>query len=146
MIKTGWGSHWVLAALALGNLCSCARPGMDSGQEGVIQSPPDQHAWTVHAVVEAPDSIVGMTLRVQGNCAGWGGPAKGPPPLTRSDWQLTNDTVGLWVSGPLPQGCDPVDPPPELQFEVVAVVAVDTVSILGEVSPLVRRFLRPVGG
>jgi hypothetical protein len=120
-------------------------PGEEESQtvdEPSIRPPGEEEPWTVSQLLEAPDSLVGKTLRVRGSCSGWDGPALGSSPLTRSDWQLQEGELAIWVSGPLPQGCDPVQPPPpETTFEITAVLAVDTVSLLAEPEPAVRRFL-----
>ena len=120
---------------------ACAQPDPDPAHSPTLAPPPDTGVLTLGELLDSADSLVGKTVRVLGACAGWSGPAGGPPPLSRSDWQLQDDRVGIWVSGPLPQGCDPVNPPAEEIFEILASVAVDTVSAPGVGQGRVRYFL-----
>ncbi len=137
----------VLCGLTLGaavGMTSCAGQDTQESRDRPIPPPPEIQPLTVGEVLAAPDSIIGKTVSVRGLCTGWRGDAVGPSPLTRSDWQLRGDEAAIWVSGPLPRGCAPVDPPPDATFEIVATVAIDTVSVLGQSAPVVRRFLRRV--
>ena len=73
--------------------------------------------------------------------------AFGPPPRTRSDWQLgavSDSTVGIWVTGRRPAGCTPeqggVGP-----IALRAVLESDTVTVLAT-APRARRYLVVQGG
>ena len=54
----------------------------------------------------ASDRFVGSNVRVTGRCLGYGTLAVGGPPVTRSDWQLEQDGVAIYVSGERPPDCD----------------------------------------
>src|SRR5262245_57938622 len=66
-------------------------------------------ADTVHATIgeiRSSRELVGRVVRVTGRCLAWPGLRPiGPPPRTRSDWQLTDDTTAIYVSGSVPKAC-----------------------------------------
>ena len=84
---------------------------------------------------------VGARVEVRGTCIGYSRVvALGPPPRTRSDWQLEADGVAVWVVGSYPPGCSGTEPAREartLSFEVAA----DTLPALGTQTGRVRRYL-----
>ena len=49
----------------------------------------------------------GRTVTVSGEYRGWEA-GYGPPPVTRSDWVIKNETGAIYVTGKLP-GLDPVE-------------------------------------
>ena len=87
------------------------------------------------------DEWVGERVRVRGTCIGYSQVlAGGPPPQTRSDWQLLSDGSAIWVVGSYPQGCSgtvPADAPANF----VVAVAEDTLPPLGVGSARTRRYL-----
>lgn len=52
-----------------------------------------------------PQRYLSSHQNVRGTCLGWGGPALGAQPSTRSDWQIGDSATALWVVGSLPAGC-----------------------------------------
>jgi hypothetical protein len=49
---------------------------------------------------------VGKHVQVMGDCLRQGvALAEGPPPVTRSDWELGAGKRAVWVTGPRPAGC-----------------------------------------
>lgn len=67
---------------------------------------------------------VGKTVRIAGLCLGYGALAEGSPPNSRSDWQLAQDDVAIYVVGPLPGGCAPNGPATAVTIK--AIVRQDT--------------------
>lgn len=59
---------------------------------------------TVRSILEDPSSI-GTTVRLTGMCSVFGSLAEGTPPVTRSDWQLSQSGVAIYVTGRPPAGC-----------------------------------------
>jgi hypothetical protein len=89
----------------------------------------------------ASDADVGRTVRVAGRCAGYSTPlAEGAPPLTRSDWQLEDEGVAIYVSGPLPAGCSATGGS-QARSTIVAQVAQDTMPAAGDRPAAPRRYL-----
>lgn len=77
----------------------------------------------------------GQPVQVTGTCID-GFHARGsagPPPVSRSDWQLSNGTQVVYVVGRMPASCA------SGAVTISAVVGVDTVAIIG--TRRVRRFL-----
>jgi len=78
---------------------------------------------------------------VEGVCIGYSRvQAVGPQPRTRSDWQLVDDSVAVWVVGPYPQGCSGTVPSQAAGTYTVT-VAMDTLPALGDAPPRPRRYL-----
>ncbi|MEO8636821.1 MAG: hypothetical protein ABI587_16215 [Gemmatimonadales bacterium] len=108
-------------------------------------SPPpsggDPTTATVHEVLTKP-ALVGRILNVTGRCLGYSAPflAKGPSPLTRSDWQLEDQGEAVWVSGAMPTGCSATQPAVS-PSTISALVAQDTLPILGGNGPSPRQYL-----
>lgn len=104
-------------------------------------STPTPAKVSVHDVLTTP-SLVGKAVEVTGRCLGYSVPtlAKGPPPVTRSDWQLEDGGEAVWVNGTLPPGCTATTPA-ESASTISAVVAQDTTASLGGQAPLVRQYL-----
>jgi hypothetical protein len=95
---------------------------------------------TVGALLGAPPSS-GTNIRVSGKCYGLAGTlARGPQPRSRSDWQLGNDTVAVYVTGPSPTECLQAPAPPVVTIR--ALVQRDTVALSPVSQPVVRVFLR----
>ena len=103
------------------------------------RSTADQSA-TVREIV-ASGALVGRRVRVAGRCLGYSTPrAVGGPPRTRSDWQLEDDGVAIYVTGPLPVGCSPTEGARETTT-ILAIVAEDTLSARRERPATARRYL-----
>jgi hypothetical protein len=85
----------------------------------------------------------GVRISVRGRCLRLtASVAFGPPPRTRSDWQLgdaADSSVAIWVSGPRPRGCDTASGSREISI-LSATLASDTVSMFSG-APRARRFL-----
>jgi hypothetical protein len=111
---------------------SAAQPGK-SIPEGLAPVPlRDVAAGAVEA---------GRSIRVRGTCIGYARVvAAGPQPRTRSDWQLVDDDVALWVVGPYPDGCSGTIPS-DAPGTYTMVVAADTLPALGGGPPRPRLYL-----
>lgn len=84
---------------------------------------------------------VGRRVRVRGVCIGYSRVlAGGPQPRTRSDWQLADDSVAVWVVGPYPPGCSGTVPA-EQAGTFTFVVASDTLPALGSAPSRPRVYL-----
>ena len=96
---------------------------------------------TVHQVLTTP-SLTGTSVSITGTCLGYSVPtvAKGPPPVTRSDWQLADQGEAVWVTGSLPSGCQATTPATSA-VTITAEVAQDTLPALGGQAGVVRRYL-----
>jgi hypothetical protein len=101
----------------------------------------DPRKATVHEVL-SDGRLTGLLVEVSGTCLGYSSPtiAKGPPPLTRSDWQLEDQGEAVWVSGPMPPGCSATEPAVAPSV-ITATVAQDTLPRLGARDGTVRRYL-----
>jgi hypothetical protein len=87
------------------------------------------------------DRDVGRMVRVSGQCLGYGKPvAEGMPPRSRSDWQLEDGGVAIYVTGPLPAGCSATAGATE-RTTIVARVAQDTMPAMGNREATPRRYL-----
>lgn len=104
-------------------------------------SVPAPQKVSVHDVLTTA-SLVGKAVEVTGRCLGYSVPtvAKGPPPLTRSDWQLEDNGEAVWVSGAMPAGCTPTAPA-ESASTISALVAQDTMPGLGTQKGTARQYL-----
>lgn len=78
---------------------------------------------TVRTLLTDPSSV-GRTVRITGLCLGYGNRAEGPPPFSRSDWQLAQDEVAIYVVGRIPTQCAPNGPPSTVT--ITALVRQDT--------------------
>lgn len=110
--------------------------------EAVPPSPPSDAGPLVHlrAILNG-DVEVGRRVRVEGVCIGYSRVlAVGPQPRTRSDWQLVQDSVAVWVVGPYPPGCSGTIPSEEAGTYVV-VIAADTLPALGDAPARPRLYL-----
>ena len=96
---------------------------------------------TVHQVLTTA-SLAGKSVSITGTCLGYSVPtvAKGPPPVTRSDWQLEDQGEAVWVTGPLPSGCQATMASAGA-VTITAEVGQDTLPALGGQAGVVRRYL-----
>ncbi len=93
------------------------------------------------AVIVAGDVEVGGSVRVEGVCIGYSRvQAVGPQPRTRSDWQLVDDSVAVWVVGSYPQGCSGTVPSRSAGIYTMT-VAMDTLPALGGAPARPRVYL-----
>lgn len=87
------------------------------------------------------DAYVGKRVEVAGRCLGYAAQvAVGPPPVTRSDWQLEDADAAIFVTGPLPGGCSPTEGSAQ-RTTILALVAQDTLPALGNRAATARRYL-----
>ena len=93
----------------------------------------------------ASGAYVGKRVHVTGRCLGYSSAGSlGPPPLTRSDWQLQSSGASIFVSGPLPTGCSATDAGTgtgATPVTILARVAEDTLPSLGKQRGAPRRYL-----
>ena len=100
----------------------------------------DVREVTIRQLLDS-DSLVGVQVHVAGRCLGYSAQvAVGSPPLTRSDWQLEDGELAIYVSGPLPSGCSATAGSSD-RITVTAIVAQDTLSPLGNRRAMPRRYL-----
>ena len=93
------------------------------------------------AAIVAGDVPVGRSVRVEGVCIGYSRvQAMGPQPRTRSDWQLVDDSVTVWVVGSYPPGCSGTVPSLSAGTFTMT-VAMDTLPALGDAPPRPRVYL-----
>ena len=115
----------------------------DSARTPVAINVPRQKADTSVTVAEIAGSsaLVGKRVRVTGRCMGYSTPlAVGPPPRTRSDWQLADGGVAIYVVGTFPPGCSPTTGSSE-PVTIIGVVAEDTIPARLERPARARRFM-----
>ena len=78
----------------------------------------------------------GEPLQVRGMCLDkLHARSLGPPPVSRSDWQLASDSAAIFVSGPQPADCDGTSP-----VTIAAKLYIDTIRAAIGV-PRERRYL-----
>jgi hypothetical protein len=112
-------------------------PGMQSARPPVGGKEPVR---TVRELLSS-DRDVGQLVSVSGQCLGYSKPvAEGMPPRSRSDWQLGDDGVAIYVTGPLPAGCSATGGSTE-RTTIVARVAQDTMPAMGNREATPRRYL-----
>lgn len=93
------------------------------------------------SAIAGSSSYVGQRVHVTGRCLGYSNAATlGPPPLTRSDWQLQSSGSTIFVSGPLPAGCSATEGG-SAPVTVLVRVAEDTLPALGGKAGTPRRYL-----
>jgi hypothetical protein len=129
--------HVSIAALLLAAAAAC-QPKSQSTPAPIGSDP---RKVTVRDVL-TDGSLTGLRVEVTGTCLGYSTPtiAKGPPPLTRSDWQLEDQGEAVWVSGPMTPGCSATEPA-TTPSTITATVAQDTVPSLSGRDGTVRRYL-----
>lgn len=91
-------------------------------------------------------TLVGRRVQVTGTCLGYRVPsvAVGPPPRTRSDWQLESGGVAIYVVGQLPPGCSATEGSTSPTM-IIGTVREDTLQGLGPNPPRARRFMEREG-
>ncbi|HXE58532.1 MAG TPA: hypothetical protein VNK43_11080, partial [Gemmatimonadales bacterium] len=135
--------HRVLLAAAVGAAAAACgpRPGpaLPAGSGAV---PPDSIVpATVRELIQS-SRLVGRRVMVTGRCLGYRVPpvAVGAPPRTRSDWQLEDGGIAIYVTGPLPAGCSATAGSPKVDT-LVALVSEDTLPSLAGRPAATRRYL-----
>lgn len=95
---------------------------------------------TVRDLIDS-DAYVGKRVQVTGRCHGYAADvAVGPPPVTRSDWQLVDSKMAIYVSGSLPNDCSATEGSSD-RITVTAMVAQDTLPAFGNRPAMPRRYL-----
>ena len=93
------------------------------------------------AEIAGSSALVGKRVRVTGRCMGYSTPlAVGPPPRTRSDWQLADGGMAIYVVGTFPPGCSPTTGSSE-PVTIIGLVAEDTIPARLERPARARRFM-----
>ncbi|MDX2120427.1 MAG: hypothetical protein SF070_05080 [Gemmatimonadota bacterium] len=120
----------ILAAAVLATACGPRQVGAPAPKQG------EPAAVSVRTVLTT-QALVGQTVLVSGYCLPAATPAKahGTQPVRRSDWQLEEHGVAVWVNGPKPAECSAAT---EARSTITATVAQDTIPEFGRV-----RQLRP---
>lgn len=80
-------------------------PEMPAPPATEFPAPTKEHVLKIEDILQDPIAYSDRVVSVRGRCLGWSGPAAGPGPRTRSDWQLGGPERALWIVGPLPPGC-----------------------------------------
>ena len=62
---------------------------------------------TIADIASDPAGYEGKAVTLSGEYRGWE-PGYGSPPVTRSDWVLRDETGGIYVTGKVSPGLDPV--------------------------------------
>ena len=64
---------------------------------------------SIGTILNAPREFDGRVFDIVGYFRGWNvyGEARGSPPVTRSDWVITDASGAIYVTGALPRGLDP---------------------------------------
>jgi hypothetical protein len=94
-------SRFVAVVCAAAGL-ACHRRHQEPG-EGASTKPPTVSVEDVLAM-KVPRA---EPVQVRGRCLDkLHARSLGPPPVSRSDWQLASDTAAIFVSGPQPADCD----------------------------------------
>jgi len=104
------------------------RPGAPARADRKPMAVPGEQEPVTLTVKEVTNSSwqAGGLVSVRGTCLRRGaGQAVGAPPLTRSDWELGEDSVAVWVSGPRPPDCT-AETGATVSMTVDGVVALDT--------------------
>ncbi len=77
---------------------ACAGGGQIIGEEQVA----------IADITSNPTGYEGQTVTVSGEYRGWES-GHGSPPVTRSDWVLQDETGGIYITGKVSPGLDPVE-------------------------------------
>ncbi|HSW29178.1 MAG TPA: hypothetical protein VLH75_06735 [Longimicrobiales bacterium] len=114
----------------------------DTAPQDVASRPvPDAPPMVPLAAIVAGEVEVGRSVRVEGVCIGYSRvQALGPQPRTRSDWQLVDDTVAVWVVGSYPEACSGTVPSRSAGIYTMT-VAMDTLPALGNAPARHRVYL-----
>lgn len=110
----------ILACLSLACLvwvCGCsvvspAAPTLAPSQPAIQPTLPLTHpdfTALIGEIRESPGDFEGKTVEIVGYFHGWDllGEAGIPPPVTRSDWVIKDNSGAIYVTGMLPEGLDP---------------------------------------
>lgn len=118
------------------------RAAAESARSQVINVPRQKPDTSVTvAEIAGSGALVGKRVRVTGRCMGYSKPlAVGPPPRTRSDWQLADGSTAIYVVGTFPPGCSPTTGSSE-PVTIIGVVTEDTLPALMDRPARARRFM-----
>jgi hypothetical protein len=99
--------RYLSIALGMSVACSSAQR-MDENTataDTVATAPSNSVEVSIRELVNGAVQV-GKVVRTHGQCIGYSKPvAQGPPPRTRSDWQLEDGGIAIWVVGAFPPGC-----------------------------------------
>ncbi len=109
------GLWLIVAGIIFSGIGSCtarsaARNSSASGETGVLG-----------IILAEPVRFESVTVTVSCMFQGWRGPCPTAPPISRSDWMITDASGCLYVHGPVPPGLDSAKPSGE-KISVTGVV------------------------
>jgi len=108
---------FMVAGMIFSGIGACAGPSAEqnaaSTEEGGI----------LRLILEEPSRFESITVTVTGVFHGWRGPCPGGPPVSRSDWMITDPSGCIYVHGSVPPGLDSAKPAGE-KISVTGVVRV----------------------
>jgi len=95
---------------------ACAGEGQAGSAGTVSNSTEDEGKITtgngeqvsIANIISNPAEYEGKTVTLAGEYRGWE-PGYGSPPVTRSDWILKDETGGIYITGRVSPGLDPVE-------------------------------------
>lgn len=132
-----------VVTLALAAACTPLTPVAAADTSTGTLAPADSVPATIAGVLRGA-SRIGDTVTVTGTCIGLdAGKAVGAPPLTRSDWQVSDGTQAIWVTGVAPSGCR-LGESQQPQLTLHGIVRQDTLPRLGTGNVRTRYFLERV--
>lgn len=106
---------WFSAAwLMCGGIGACAGSHPGAQPKPSMQAQPNppitDRSGMIGQVIAAPERFESRNITVTGSFQGWRGPCRNAPPVSRSDWMITDGSNCIYVHGPLPPGLDPAAP------------------------------------
>ncbi len=117
LLRTGLGIISCGLVLSLLVLPTACLPGEQVNRYGITSEPTEAEGKiptesgeqvTIADIASNPTEYEGKTVTVSGEYRGWES-GHGSPPVTRSDWILRDETGGIYVTGKVPPGLDPVE-------------------------------------
>jgi hypothetical protein len=125
------------SVLVLAMLVACGRNQPGEGRPTAAGFSSDTVRATI-GDIRASKTPVGQVVRVTGRCLDVQSSLPiGPPPRSRHDWQMAEDTAAVYVSGRFPEACSATGAP----VTIVARVVEDTLPGLGGRPAVARRYL-----
>lgn len=94
----------LVAGIMVSGVMACA------GHSGADQADASKEAGIFGRIIAEPARFESTTVTVTGGFQGWRGPCPGGPPVSRSDWMISDASGCLYVHGPLPPGLDAAKP------------------------------------
>lgn len=84
--------------------------------------------WTIRDILDKPELYLGKNITIVGEYRGWeSNCTQTGPPVTRSDWQIKDETGCIYVTGMLP-GLDPYQDV-GVRIEVAGTIKVNDVGV-----------------